>query len=125
MSFSNDNAAGSHAVSSANVSKDYEMTLDADAIRPSLYLLTGGMPRVFFYLLQTDGAVATTVVPEFATQQDEEGNLKWLPLSAPVLTPLDVPIILSYDLPAKFIRVSATRAPGQATTLQVVLMAGQ
>lgn len=125
MSFSNDNGAGSHAVSSAYVTKDYEMTIGTDPIRSSIPLLTGGMPRVFFYLLQTAGAVGSEVIPEFATQQDDEGDMKWLPLASPVITPLNVPIILSYNLPTKFIRVSVTRPSGQATTMQINLMAGQ
>jgi hypothetical protein len=48
---------------------------------------------------------------------------EWLDLMPPIATPFDVPILTQVTVPAKFIRLVATRPGGQATTIQFAVMA--
>ena len=84
-----------------------------------------GMPRVTVFLRQTAGAVPTTATVEFSTANTLNKVKVWFPAGTAVPTPLNVPVLVSIPLPAKYIRVTFDRVGGQNGTVEVALMAAQ
>jgi hypothetical protein len=116
---------GDKSVASAQTSFEQTLVLTADAQAFSFSLLNLGMPRVQFYIYQTIGAVGSSVVPQFSVSEDDEGKVKWYPITTPQIAPLLVPISLPVTISSKEVRLAVTRPAGQATTLDVVIMAAQ
>jgi len=91
----------------------------------SVELGNRGMPRVTVFLRQTVGAVPTTATVEFSTSNTLNKVKNWFPAGTSVPTPLNVPVLVSIPLPAKYIRVTFARVGGQNGSVEVALMAAQ
>ena len=101
------------------------LTLTVDTPVRSQELGNRGMPRVAVFLRQTVGAVPTQATVEFSVANTLNKVKTWFPIGAAVPMPLNVPVLVPVNVPAKYIRVSFTRPGGQASTVQVALMAAQ
>jgi hypothetical protein len=125
MAFVNNKGHGHIDVAAAVSFQTDTVSLASDVDAYSRELGNRGMPRVTVYLQQTVGAVPTTAVVEFSTADTTNKVKTYFPAGTAVPTPLNVPVLVPVQLPAKFIRVRFTRPAGQATTVQVVLMVAQ
>jgi hypothetical protein len=84
-----------------------------------------GMPRVVVFLRQTAGVVPTTATIEFSVANTLNKVKVWFPAGTAVPTPLNVPVLVPLEIPAKFVRVTCNQVAGQDTTVQVALMVAQ
>lgn len=91
----------------------------------SVELGNRGMPRVTVFLRQAVGAVPTTATVEFSTANSQNKTKVWFPAGTSVPTPLNVPVLVSIPLPAKYIRVTFAQVAGQNGSVEVALMAAQ
>lgn len=80
-----------------------------------------GLPRLVFWLRQTVGAVPATAQLQFSVRMIAGPTPEWLDTTAPFLLTVGVPMRFDFALPARAIRLGLTRAPGVATTVEVVL----
>ena len=115
MAFVNNKGHGFNDVASAVSFQTELLTLDSDSTTDfTLEIGNRGMPRVTVFLRQTVGAVPA------------QGKVKtFFPAGAALPTPLAVPVTQTYLLPSKFVRIRLVRSPGQATTVQAVIMVAQ
>jgi hypothetical protein len=127
MAFVNNKGHGYNDVASAVTFQTELVSVPAGpgAAVTSVELGNRGMPRVVVFLRQTVGAVPGTATIEFSTSDSSNKVKTWFPAGTAVPTPLNVPVLVPVELPAKFIRVSFARVAGQACTVQVSLMAAQ
>jgi hypothetical protein len=77
------------------------------------------------FLRQTVGAVPAQATVEFSVANAANKVKVWFPIAPAVPTPLNVPVLVPVNVPAKYIRVSFVRPAGQASTVEVALMAAQ
>jgi hypothetical protein len=84
-----------------------------------------GMPRVSVYLQQTLGAVPCVASIEFSVSDSTNKSKVWFPAGSGTTTPLNVPLLIPLQIPAKFVRVTFLRPVGQVSTVRVALMAAQ
>ena len=88
------------------------------------FLVVADLPRLFFYVRQTSlapGAILT-VTPQFAVASISAGGPpapNWLDLGLPIAVPVNVPVLLNYQIAAKFIRVSMS-ASAAGDTVEIV-----
>jgi hypothetical protein len=125
MSFINNKGHGHTDVAAAVSYQTDFVVLASDAEAYSRELGNRGMPRVTVYLQQTVGAIPAQATVEFSTSDQTNKIKTWFPATTAVPTPLNVPVLVPVQLPAKFIRVSFVRPAAQATSIEVVLMVAQ
>jgi len=125
VAFINNKGHGFNDVAAAVTFQAETLTLTVDAPVRSQELGNRGMPRVAVFLRQTVGAVPTQATVEFSVANTLNKVKTWFPIGAAVPMPLNVPVLVPVNVPAKYIRVSFTRPGGQASTVQVALMAAQ
>ena len=125
MAFINNKGHGFNDVAAAVSFQTDTLTLDSDLGVTSRELGNRGMPRVVVFLRQTVGAAPAQATVEFSTSDALNKQKVWFPAGTPVPTPLNVPVLVSIPLPAKYVRVNVIRAVGQASTVQVALMVAQ
>jgi hypothetical protein len=125
MAFVNNKGHGYNDAASAVSFQADTLTLTDDAPSVSRELGNRGMPRVVVFLRQTAGAAPAQATVEFSVADSLNKVKVWFPLGTAVPTPLNVPVTVPVTVPAKYIRVSVTRAAGQASTVQVALMVAQ
>jgi hypothetical protein len=117
-------AVGSTSVATATANKRQTLASSGAGIVNSLELLTEGMPRLYFWIAQTVGAVGLTVQPQFMVRASPAPGAgdEWLPLIPPVvLVPGSVPTIIEQAFPATKIRLQFTGVALQASTVELVL----
>ncbi len=83
------------------------------------------LPRIFFYIYSTSATL--TVTPQFSVM--DEGIVagaapEWLDFSLPGAVLPGVPLILRFEFPAKFVRLSFTDSGGGGAQSAEVVMAG-
>ena len=122
MPIINTDGTGQSQANAAQTSFEQLLTISADTDAFSLPLLTRGMPRVQFYVLQLTGAQSCKVTPQFSIADSSDGTKSWNDLTT-ALSPLGSPILLAYDLSCKFVRLKFSRFAGQSTQLKIVIMA--
>jgi len=123
MAYINQNGTGSSQASAAQTSFEQVMTISNNSNNYSIPLLTRGMPRVQAYIIQTTGAVGSSVTLQFSVSDAVDGAKQWFDVSLPSVANLNNPLILPYTLSCKFVRLKVMREAGQATVMNVVLMA--
>lgn len=78
----------------------------------SVDLFIDGLPRLAFWIKQTQGSVPMTVTPQVSIRSTTGGSspeLDWLDLSSPIVMPaLNTPLLLNYEFPAAFMRLVFT-----------------
>lgn len=88
------------------------------------------LPRLFFWFRHTNSAAGggISVTPQWAVVDVHgAGNTvqpDWLDIVPAVIIPFDVPVLLNYNLPAKFIRVQVTLPAGGGATETLKLVYG-
>lgn len=124
MSFVNNGTHGYNLVASATtfLRENVEILIDPPGAYTGRDIAVLGMPRVTIWARQTVGAVAAQFSLQFSIS-DNAGVKEYLDLSPPIATPFGVPILTQVTIPAKFIRLVASRPAGQATTIQFAVMA--
>ena len=126
MAFVNNKGHGFNDVASAVSFQTELLTLDSDSTTDfTLEIGNRGMPRVTVFLRQTVGAVPAQGNVEFSTADTLNKVKTFFPAGAALPTPLAVPVTQTYLLPSKFVRIRLVRSPGQATTVQAVIMVAQ
>lgn len=124
MALVNNGTHGFNIVASATtfLRENITILVDPPAAATGKDIAILGMPRVTVWALQTVGAVAGQFSIQFSIS-DNGGVKEWLDLTAPIVTPLGVPVLSQFQIPAKFIRLTVSRPAGQATTIQFATMA--
>jgi hypothetical protein len=124
VSLVNNGTHGYNLVASATtfLRENVEILVDPPAGYIGRDIAILGMPRVTIWARQSVGAIAGQFSIQFSIS-DSAGVKEWLDLMPPIATPFDVPILTQVTVPAKFIRLVATRPGGQATTIQFAVMA--
>lgn len=95
----------------------------------SVDLFIDGLPRLAFWIKQTQGTLPMTVIPQVALRSVTGGSapeLEWIDLSAPIVLPaLNTPLLLNYEFPAAFMRLryNFTDLPTVDQTIDFVLNA--
>ncbi len=125
MAFINNKGHGFNDVAAAVSFQAETITLTVDTTVRSRELGNRGMPRVAVFLRQTVGAVPAQATVEFSVANAANKVKVWFPIAPAVPTPLNVPVLVPVNVPAKYIRVSFVRPAGQASTVEVALMAAQ
>jgi len=125
MAFVNNKGHGFNDVAAAVSFQSDTLSLDTDLGVTSRELGNRGMPRVVVFLRQTGGAAPAQATVEFSVSDALNKQKVWFPAGTPVPTPLNVPVLVSIPLPAKYIRVTFDRIGGQDGTVEVALMAAQ
>lgn len=67
-----------------------------------------GTPRLFFWINRQTAGGTLTVTPQFAVTDTATAGViapRWHDLSAPVVVPYGVPVLLNFTIAAKFIRM--------------------
>lgn len=124
MALVNNNTHGFNVVASATtfLRENITILVDPPAAATGKEIAILGMPRVTVWARQTVGAVAGQFTIQFSIS-DNGGVKEWLDLTAPIVTPLNVPVVSQFQIPAKFIRLVVSRPAGQLTTIQFATMA--
>lgn len=125
MAFINNKGHGFNDVASAVSFQADTLTLDTDLGVSSRELGNRGMPRVVVFLRQTVGAAPATATVEFSVSDSLNKQKVWFPAGTAVPTPLNVPVLVPIEIPAKYVRVNVIRPAGQASTVEVALMVTQ
>jgi hypothetical protein len=125
VAFINNKGHGFNDVAAAVSFQAETITLTVDTTVRSRELGNRGMPRVAVFLRQTVGAVPAQATVEFSVANAANKVKVWFPIAPAVPTPLNVPVLVPVNVPAKYIRVSFVRPAGQASTVEVALMAAQ
>jgi hypothetical protein len=120
--------AGGITVASASTVLRLTVSLTADAAFRTVPLQVEDMPRLFFYMRHTSAAAGQGVSYncQFAVSDEVSGGQivpEWLDFQTGVL-PFNVPVLLNYELPAKFIRLSLTRVAGSANQTVEIAIGG-
>lgn len=124
MALVNNGTHGFNIVASATTfdRENAQITVDPPGAYVGREIAILGMPRVTIWSQQTVGAVAGQFSIQFSIS-DIGGVKEWLDLFPPIATPFGVPVLTQVTIPAKFIRLTAQRPGGQATTIQFAVMA--
>ncbi len=125
MAFINNKGHGFNDVASAVSFQSDTLTLTTDLAVTSRELGNRGMPRVVVFLRQTVGAAPAQATVEFSVADTLNKVKTWFPAGTAVPTPLNVPVLVPIEIPAKYVRVSVVRPAGQASTVEVALMVAQ
>jgi hypothetical protein len=125
VAFINNKGHGFNDVASAVSFQADTLTLDTDLGVSSRELGNRGMPRVVVFLRQTVGAAPATATVEFSVSDSLNKQKVWFPAGTAVPTPLNVPVLVPIEIPAKYVRVNVIRPAGQASTVEVALMVTQ
>lgn len=125
MAFINNKGHGYNDVAAAVSFQADTLTLTDDLGTTSRELGNRGMPRVVVFLRQTVGAAPAQATIEFSVSDALNKQKVFFPAGTAVPTPLNVPVLVPIEIPAKFIRVTVIRPVGQASTVQVALMVAQ
>jgi len=125
VAFINNKGHGFNDVASAVSFQADTLTLDTDLGVTSRELGNRGMPRVVVFLRQTAGAAPAQATVEFSVSDALNKQKVWFPAGTAVPTPLNVPVLVPIEIPAKYVRVNVIRPAGQASTVQVALMVAQ
>jgi hypothetical protein len=130
MAFQNSGQTGSQPVAATQLAQEYVVdTSDANYLDTIPIILTRGAPRILVLATQTGGAVAGEIqVQASVANQTGVGSTerRFVDVGTPVLTPLNVPIVVERAVPTKFLRVLVS--PQDAlnnVTVRVTVMAAQ
>jgi hypothetical protein len=116
--------AGAVPAASAFASIDRVITLGADAEAFTIDLLVKGLPSIFVYVIQTAGALPTTVNPQFSVRsRNNAPDYLSLPGFTVTTGGQQAPAVQNYQVSSQFFRLGFTRAPGQATTIRFIVTA--
>lgn len=124
MALVNNNTHGFNIVSSATTffRQDVVIGVDPPLSVASREMAILGTPRLTVWAYQSVGIVAGSFSVQFSIA-DNGGVKEWLDLTPPLASPLGVPVLAQFTIPAKFIRILSSRPAGQATTIQFAMMA--
>ena len=79
------------------------------------------LPNLFFYAIQTAGAVPLTITPQAAIRQSSTNEPDFFNLAAPTALPgLNIPLLLNFQFPAEFIRIQHTHAAGVTHSVRLI-----
>jgi len=130
MAFQNSGQTGSQPVAATQLAQEYVVdTSDANYGDAIPVILTRGAPRILVLATQTSGAVAGEIqVQASVANQTGVGSTerRFVDVGTPVLTPLNVPIVVERAIPTKFLRVLVS--PQDAlnnVVVRVTVMAAQ
>lgn len=125
MPLLNESSVGAMSVTSpvlSQVDTGYVFTVPTNT--PQLFVEQ--LPKLVFYIVQTVGATPITVTPQVALRSVNGGttpDLIWFDLSAPVTMPaLNTPLVLNYEFPSQFARLSFN-SPNATQTVRYVVSA--
>lgn len=93
---------------------------------PVMLAVTTGLPEVFLYVLQSAGLVGCTFTPLVSFNQDAGPTSEWLPLTAPQVLPVGIPIYFRDRIPgATAVGINLITPAGAVTSsFQVAIGAG-
>lgn len=112
---------GSYSNSTSTILIEKSLTDDA-LVYIDFPLQNQGLSTVVFYVNQITGAVASTVVFEM-TVTASGADPQWRQITPPGTVPSNVPQLVTLVVPSRGVRIGIQRPSGQATTVQLGILA--
>lgn len=125
MPLQNQSSVGAIAVTSSVLNQREDVTTTVDTEGTALFV--DQLPNLVFWVRQIAGATPAEVTPEFAvrsiTGAGTEPELEFLSLGPTTVLPAnDVPLLLTFSVPANFIRLKI-KVTGATHTIETYLAA--